>query len=63
MAWGAPVHFFATKVKQSSEFSKAAHRHRFAAFTDELKPSFTALMEELETRIGDESKRLATIPA
>lgn len=63
VAWQAPVHFFESKIKQSAEFGKAAHRHRFAAFSAELKPAFTDLMHELEKRVAHESKRVTGVPA
>ena len=62
-AWGQAEHFFDTKIKQSSAFARAAERQTFAAFTDEFKPVFSDLLDELEARITHESSRAATVSA
>ncbi len=62
-AWGQPIHFFETVIKQSASIAHAAHHQTFAAYTDELKPVFSDLVAEMEKRITYESRRLATVLA
>jgi cellulose biosynthesis protein BcsQ len=69
-AWGAPVHFFKTVIKQSSGVAEAAARHdsgkatrTLAAHADDLKPIFHDLVQEVKKRVEHESQRLAAVPS
>jgi hypothetical protein len=56
-AWRAPVHHFATIIKDKSEFRRAANTREFAALHPDLQPAFLALVQEIETRRSEHESR------
>jgi cellulose biosynthesis protein BcsQ/predicted nucleic acid-binding Zn-ribbon protein len=68
-AWGEPVHFFETTIKESSSVAAAAQRHAdgkpsdtFAAQKGELQSVFAELADQVKGRIDHECHRPAAVP-
>jgi cellulose biosynthesis protein BcsQ len=56
-AWRAPVHHFATIIKDKSEFRRAANTREFAALHPDLQPAFLGLVQEIEARRSEHESR------
>ena len=69
-AWGEPVHFFETTIKESAAVAEAVLRHTdgkvthtFAAQKGELQSAFAELADQVKARIDHDCRRLATVPS
>jgi cellulose biosynthesis protein BcsQ/predicted nucleic acid-binding Zn-ribbon protein len=69
-AWGEPVHFFETTIKESAAVAEAVLRHTdgkathtFAAQKGELQSVFAELADQVKARIDHDCRRLAAVPS